>query len=71
MPRAGEPIPVVSERPGHASPAITVAVHAHGLRDSQDAAADPIGPILFAGDPNEQASWPPEDPCPAQPEIRP
>ena len=45
----GLPVPVVSQRLGHATPAITMAVYAHALGRGDKAAAEAIGRALAQG----------------------
>ncbi len=43
---AGLPVPAVSQRLGHATPAITMSVYAHALKAQDVAAAEAIGKLL-------------------------
>jgi hypothetical protein len=44
---AGEPVHVVSERIGHRKATTTLDVYAHCLPDSQVAATERLGAVLF------------------------
>ncbi len=44
---AGVPIPIVSERLGHANPATTMRIYAHVIPDSQDVAVEVMSRLLF------------------------
>ena len=46
----GEPVNVVSERLGHASPTVTLSVYAHVLPGDQRAAADRFAALIRAGE---------------------
>jgi integrase len=46
---SGEPVKVVSERLGHASPSITLGVYAHVTPGMQRAAADRLASTIFGG----------------------
>lgn len=47
MLRAWEPVKVVSERLGHASPITTVGVYAHVMPGMQRAAADKFAAMIY------------------------
>lgn len=53
---AGVPIPVVSERLGHAKPSITADIYSHVLASSRDHATETVGAILFDDAKTERAS---------------
>ncbi len=44
---AGEAVPVVAARHGHANPAMTLNVYAHALPGQQEAAAERVERIYF------------------------
>jgi integrase len=48
LPQAGEPVAVVSERLGHASPVVTMTICAHVLPGMQKSAAATFGALLAA-----------------------
>lgn len=43
---AGVPVPIVAQRLGHSSPALTMSIYAHALPDDDQRAADAIGELM-------------------------